>query len=144
MSKKVGRSEARRGDASRLIDLVLGDWCKRYPIRVGEECVPKNFMREHASLGRRSPEFAGGSVDAGVVRRPGAWCGPEELAVSLKDWTVVDTRLPAPHQAPRVKFPQFVTITPEPIAHKIVPLVFEVHRDPIGGERPQALDKNVP
>src|SRR5262245_36503874 len=61
---------------------------------------------EPAGVVRHRP----GLLDAGVVRRPGAGGGPEELAVGRQNRAVVDASLAATHQAPVVELPQFVAV----------------------------------
>src|SRR5262245_53756883 len=94
----------------------------------------------------RTPFGSGRSLDvgdAGVVGRPGAGAGPEELPVLLADRHVVDARLAAEHQPALVELPQLVAVAAEPAARSVAPLVSEPHRDPVVGERPERLDQPV-
>src|SRR5262245_55477244 len=84
-----------------------------------------------------------GLLDAGVIYRPGAGSGPEELPVGHENREVVDARLAATHQSLLVELPQFVAVAAEPVVRGVVPLVLELHRDPAGRERPQRLDQTV-
>src|SRR5271157_1328127 len=83
------------------------------------------------------------SLDAGVVRRSGAGRGPEILAVGRRYRAVVDARLPPAHQPPIVELPQLVAVAAEPVARVVVPLVLELHSDPLAGECPESLDQAV-
>src|SRR4249920_1428667 len=67
----------------------------------------------------------------------------EDPALGFGDREVVDTRLPAPHQAVRVELPQLVAVAAPPPALRVMGLVLEPDRDPVPAERPQVLAQGV-
>jgi hypothetical protein len=80
------------------------------------------------------------SFDAGdsrVFRRAWTGSGPVKFAFVDVDRDLVDACLPTSHQPLIVKLPEFIAISPEPLAALVVVLVLEANRDPAVTETPQ-------
>jgi hypothetical protein len=67
----------------------------------------------------------------------------EDAPLRLVDRHVVDARLAPAHEAVVVELPQLVAVAAEPLAGRVVAFVLEAHRDPVPGERPEALAEGV-
>ena len=67
----------------------------------------------------------------------------EDPPLGLPDRDVVDTRLPAAHQAMLVELPLLVAVAAPPPALRVMGLVLEPDRDPVLAERPQVLAQGI-
>lgn len=77
-----------------------------------------------------------------MVRGPRA-LRPVEFSFALADRLIVDARESQTHQPAFVELPVLVSVTPEPVAGIVAPLVRKAHRNAALGEGPQFLNQAV-
>src|SRR5580704_19335734 len=83
------------------------------------------------------------SLERDLYAALAGWARAEDLPLGLLDRDIVDSRLPAAHQAVLVELPQLVAVAAPPMAIRVVRLVLEPDRDPVLAERPQVLAQGV-